>query len=134
MIKMTYDNPNSKPTIAQLNYLKILGYTGKIPETRFQASLEIANLRNGWRFREPTQEQISYLKKLGHKGLIPKTCGSASDLISNILHLKKSGINLNNIRYTIYGSNWSEENPFEHIHEHKPDFYKAKEWRDSLDN
>ena len=131
---MTYDNLNNKPTIAQLNYLKILGYTGKIPETKFQASLLIANLRNGWRLREPTQEQISYLKKLGHKGPIPKTCGSASDLISNILHLKKSGINLNDIRDTIYGSKWSEENPFEHIHEHKPDFYKAKEWRDSLDN
>ena len=131
---MTYYNPNNKPTIAQLNYLEILGYTGKIPETKFQASLLISNLLNDWRSREPSQEQISYLKKLGHKGPIPKTRGSASDLISNILHLKKSGIDLNNVRYTIYGSNWSEENPFEHIHEHKPDFYKAKEWRDSLDN
>ena len=131
---MGYDNPNKKPTIEQLNYLKILGYTGKIPETKFHTSLLIANLRYGWKSLEPSQEQISYLKKLGHKGPIPKTCGSASDLISNILHLKKSGINLNDIRDTIYGSKWSEENPFEHIHEHKPDFYKAKEWRDSLDN
>ena len=131
---MTYDNPNSKPTIAQLDYLKILGYTGKIPETKFQASLSIANLRNGWRLREPTQEQISYLKKLGHKGPIPKTRGSASDLIQNILDLKKIGINANNIAYTIYGSKWSEENPFEHIHEHTADFFAAKEWRASLDN
>ena len=134
MIKMTYDNPNKKPTIAQLNYLKILGYTGKIPATRFQATLLIADLRIGWRLWEPSQEQISYLKKLGHKGPIPKTRGSASDLIQNILDLKKIGINVNNIAYTIYGNNWSEENPFEHIHEHKPEFYKAKEWRDSLDN
>ena len=134
MIKMSYDNPNSKPTIAQLNYLKILGYTGKIPETRFQTSLEIANLRNGWRLREPTQEQISYLKKLGHTGPIPETRGKASDMISNILDLKKIGINANNIAYTIYGSKWSEENPFEHSHEHGLEFYKAKEWRASLDN
>jgi hypothetical protein len=124
----------NKPTFAQLNYLKILCYTGKIPETKFEASLLIADRLNGWRLREPSQEQISYLKKLGHKGSTPKTRGIASDLISDILHLKKSGINLNDIRYTIYGSKWSEENPFEHIHEHKPEFYKAKEWRDSLDN
>ena len=134
MIKMTYYNPNNKPTIAQLNYLEILGYTGKIPETSKKTWFLIADLRISWRPKEHTQGQISYLKKLGHKGPIPKTRGSASDLISNILHLKKSGINLNDIRYTIYGSKWSEENPFEHIHEHKPDFYKAKEWRDSLDN
>ena len=131
---MSYDNPNNKPTIAQLNYLKILGYTEKIPETKKQASLLIADLRYGWRLREPSQDQISYLKKLGHKGLTPKTRGSASDLISNILRLKKIGINVNDIPYTIYGDKWSEENPFEHIHEHTPEFYKAKEWRDSLDN
>ena len=134
MIKMSYDNPNNKPTIAQLNYLKILSYTGKIPETKFQASLLIADFRYGWKHREPSQEQISYLKKLGHKGLTPKTRGRASDMISDILHLKKIGINVKDINFTIYGNKWSEENPFEHIHEHKPDFYKAKEWRDSLDN
>ena len=131
---MTYDNPNKKPTIAQLNYLKILGYTGKIPATRFQATLLIADLRTGWRLREPSQAQISYLKKLGHKGPIPKTRGSAADLISDILHLKKIGINVNDIPFTIYGNKWSEENPFEHIHEHTPGYYAAKEWRDSLDN
>ena len=134
MIKMTYDNPNKKPTPDQLNYLKILGYTGKIPETRLQASLLIADLRYSWRGREPSQKQISYLKKLGYKGPTPKTRGSAADLISDILHLKKSGINLNDIRDTIYGSKWSEENPFEHSHEHGLEFYKAKEWRASLDN
>jgi hypothetical protein len=131
---MTYDNPNKKPTIAQLNYLKILGYTGKIPATRFQATLLIADLRTGWRLREPSQEQISYLKKLGHKGPTPKTRGKASDMISDILHLKKIGINVNDIPFTIYGNKWSEENPFEHIHEHTPGYYAAKEWRDSLDN
>ena len=131
---MSYDNPNNKPTIAQLNYLKILGYTGKIPETKFQASLLIANLRNGWRLREPSQEQISYLKKLGHKGPTPKTRGGASDSISDLLYLKKIGINMNDIPFTIYGNKWSEENPFEHIHEHTPGYYAAKEWRDSLDN
>tara|TARA_B100000949_G_C14157173_1_gene397463 strand:+ start:320 stop:715 length:396 start_codon:yes stop_codon:yes gene_type:complete len=131
---MTYDNPNKKPTIAQLNYLKILGYTGKIPATRFQATLLIADLRIGWRLWEPSQEQISYLKKLGHKGPTPKTRGKASDMISDILHLKKIGINVNDIPFTIYGNKWSEENPFEHIHEHTPGYYAAKEWRDSLDN
>ena len=121
-------------TKLQLKFLEDLNYDGSPPKTKGEASLLIADLLYHWKPKEPTQEQISYLKKLGHKGPIPKTCGSASDLISNILHLKKSGIDLNNIRYTIYGSKWSEENPFEHIHEHKPDFYKAKEWRDSLDN
>ena len=134
MIKMSYNNPNSKPTIKQLNYLKILSYTGKIPETKSQTSLLIADLLYHWRPQEPTQKQISYLKKLGHKGSIPKTRGKVSDLISNILHQKKIGINITNIPYTIYGNKWSEENPFEHILEHKPEFYQAKEWRDSLDN
>ena len=134
MIKMSYDNPNKKPTIAQLNYLKILGYTGKIPETRFKTSLLIADLLHSWRPKEPSQEQISYLKKLGHKGPIPKTRGSTSDLIQNIVDLKKIGINADNIPFTIYGNKWSEENPFEHIHEHTPGFYAAKEWRASLDN
>ena len=131
---MTYDNPNNKPTIAQLNYLEILGYTGKIPETSKKTWFLIADLRISWRPKEHTQGQRSYLKKLGHKGPIPKTRGSASDLIQNILDLKKIGINANNIAYTIYGSKWSEENPFEHIHEHTADFFAAKEWRASLDN
>ena len=133
MIKMSYDNPNKKPTIEQLNYLKILGYTGKIPETRFKTSLLIADLLHSWRPKEPSQEQISYLKKLGHKGPTPKTRGKASDLISNILHLKKIGINVNDIPFTIYGNKWSEENPFEHIHEHTPTFYAHKEERVSRD-
>lgn len=131
---MSYDNPNNKPSIAQLNYLEILGYTGKIPETKFQTSLLIADLLHAWRSREPSQGQISYLKKLGHKGPIPKIRGSASDLISSILHLKKIGINVNDIPYTIYGDKWSEKDPFEKIHEHTPDYQAAKLWRDSLDN
>ena len=131
---MTYDNPNNKPTMSQLRFLEILGYTGKIPETSVKTWFLIADLRIGWRPKEPSQEQISYLKKLGHTGPIPETRGKASDMISNILDLKKIGINANNIAHTIYGSKWSEENPFEHIHEHTPGFYAAKEWRDSLDN
>ena len=79
------------------------------------------------------RDRISYLKKLGHKGPIPKTRGSTSDLIQNIVDLKKIGINANNIAYTIYGNNWSEENPFEHIHEHTPTFYAHKEERVSRD-
>ena len=135
MIKMTYDNPNKKPTIEQLNYLKILGYTGKIPETRLQASLLIADLRYSWRGREPSQKQISYLKKLGYKGPTPKTRGDASNLISDQLYRKAHKITDDDIPYTIYGSSWSEENPFElGLNEHKPEFYKAKEWRASLDN
>ena len=133
MIKMSYDNPNKKPTMVQLNYLKILGYTGKIPETRFKTSLLIADLLHSWRPKEPSQEQISYLKKLGHKGPTPKTRGKASDMISDILHLKKIGINVNDIPFTIYGNKWSEENPFEHIHEHTPTFYAHKEERVSRD-
>ena len=131
---MTYDNLNNKPTIAQLNYLKILGYTGKIPETKFRTSLLIADLRYGWKSLEPSQEQISYLKKLGHTGPIPETRGKASDMISNILDLKKIGINANNIAYAIYGNKWSEKDWTEHLHEHTPDFEAAKEWRNSLDN
>ena len=131
---MTYDNPNKKPTIEQLNYLKILGYTGKIPETRLQASLLIADLRYSWRGREPSQKQISYLKKLGYKGPTPKTQGDASNSISKLLHQKGNKITGDNIQYTIYGNKWSEEDPFEHIHEHTKEFYNAKELRDSLDN
>ena len=125
---------NVPPTGSQLNYLKILGYVGNIPETQHQASLLIADLLHHWRPREPSQKQISYLKKLGHKGPTPKTRGKASDLISNILHLKKIGINVNHIPFTIYGDKWSEGNPFEHILEHTQEFHLAKEWRDSLDN
>ena len=131
---MSYDNPNKKPTIAQLNYLKILGYTGKIPETRFKTSLLIADLLHSWRVREPSQKQISYLKKLGHKGPTPKTRGDASNSISKLLHQKGNKITGDDIPYTIYGDHWSEEDPFEHIHEHTKEFYDAKEWRDSLDN
>ena len=131
---MGYDNPNKKPTIEQLNYIKILGYTGKIPETRYQTTLLIADLLYHWRPKEPTQPQKNKLKKLGYKGPTPKTRGDASDAISDLLHLKKIGINLNDIPFTIYGNKWSEKNPFEHIHEHTPGFYAAKEWRASLDN
>ena len=69
-----------------------------------------------------------------YKGPTPKTRGKSSDLISNILHLKKIGINVNHIPFTIYGNKWSEGNPFEHILEHTQEFHLAKEWRDSLDN
>ena len=129
----TGEQKSLKPTIAQLNYLEILGYTGKIPETSVKTWFLIADLRIGWRHKEPSQGQISYLKKLGHKGPIPKTRGSASDLISDILHLKKIGITVKDIPYTIYGNKWSEENPFEHIHEHTPTFYAHKEERVSRD-
>ena len=135
MIKMTYDNPNKKPTPDQLNYLKILGYTGKIPETRFQTTLLISDLLYHWRPREPTQEQKNKLKKLGYKGPTPKTRGDTSNLISDQLYRKAHKITDDDIPYTIYGSEWSEENPFElGLNEHKPEFYKAKEWRASLDN
>ena len=43
---MGYDNPNKKPTIKQLEYLKDLGYHGDIPETRFKTSLLISDLIN----------------------------------------------------------------------------------------
>tara|TARA_Y100000782_G_C10019453_1_gene196361 strand:+ start:87 stop:482 length:396 start_codon:yes stop_codon:yes gene_type:complete len=131
---MGYDDPTKKPTGSQLNYLKILGYVGNIPETQSQTTFLIADLLHHWRPKEPSQKQISYLKKLGHKGPTPKTRGKASDLISNILHLKKIGINVNHIPFTIYGDKWSEGNPFEHILEHTQEFHLAKEWRDSLDN
>ena len=134
MIKMSYDNPNKKPTPDQLNYLKILGYTGKIPETRLQASLLIADLRYSWRGREPSQKQISYLKKLGYKGPTPKTRGDASNLISDQLYRKAHKITDDDIPYTIYGDHWSEEDPFEHIHEHTKEYYDAKEERESWDN
>ena len=125
---------NAPPTGSQLNYLKILGYVGNIPETQKQASLLIADLLHHWRPKEPSQKQISYLKKLGHKGPIPKTRGSASDLISKLLHQKGNKITDDDIPYTIYGDQWSEEDPFEHIHEHTKEYYDAKEERESWDN
>ena len=122
-------------TKKQLWYIfDIFNYNGSPPKTKGEASLLIADLKYHWKSKEPTQKQILLLKKLGYKGPTPKTRGDASNSISDILRLKKIGINVNDIPYTIYGDKWSEENPFEHIHEHKPEFYKAKEWRDSLDN
>lgn len=35
---------------------------------------------------------------------------------------------------SIYSDHWSEESILDNILEHKPDFYAAKAWRDSLDN
>ena len=34
---------------------------------------------------------------------------------------------------SIYSDHWSEESILVNILEHKPDFYAAKAWRDSLD-
>ena len=124
--------PVTKP---QLKYLEYLGYKGPEPKTRGEASLLIADIRYGWKDKEPTQKQISLLKKLGYKGPTPKTRGDASNLISDQLYRKAHKITDDDIPYTIYGSSWSEENPFElGLNEHKPEFYKAKEWRASLDN
>ena len=121
-------------TADQLNYLKILNYDGSPPKTKFEVSQLIADLLHHWRPKEPTQEQISLLKKLGYKGPTPKTRGDASDLISKLLHQKGNKITDDDIPYTIYGDHWSEEDPFEHIHEHTKEYHDAKEWRDSLDN
>ena len=117
MIKMTYDDPNKKPTPEQLNYLEILGYTGKIPETRFQTTLLISDLLYHWRPKEPTQSQKNKLKKLGYKGPTPKTRGDASNLISKLLHQKGDKITGDIIPYLIYG---------------EPKTTK-RSWRDSLD-
>ena len=130
------DPTNEEPiSAAQLNYLKIFNYDGSPPKTKVEASQLIADLRYHWKDKEPPQEQISYLKKLGYKGPTPKTRGDASNLISDQLYRKAHKITDDDIPYTIYGSSWSEENPFElGLNEHKPEFYKAKEWRASLDN
>ena len=121
-------------TKRQLWYLfKILNYNGSPPKTKGEASLLIADILHRWKPKEPTQEQISYLKKLGYKGPTPKTRGDTSDLISDLLHQRGNKITATMIPYTIYATGWSEENPFEHILEHKPEFYKAKEWRGSRD-
>ena len=114
---MGYDNPNKKPTIKQLEYLKILGYTGEIPETRFKTSLLLADIRYSWKLREPSQKQISYLKKLGYKGPTPKTRGDASDLISKLLYQKGDKITEDIIPYLIYGESKTTK----------------RSWRDSLD-
>ena len=60
---MGYDDPTKKPTRRQLHYLNILGYKGKIPETQFQATLEIADLLHHWKPKEPTWAQKNKLKK-----------------------------------------------------------------------
>ena len=121
-------------TAAQLKFLEDLNYDGSPPKTKGEASLLISNLLYHWKPKEPTQKQISYLKKLGYKGPTPKTRGDASNSISKLLHQKGNKITGDNIQYTIYGNKWSEEDPFEHIHEHTKEFYNAEEWRDSLDN
>ena len=121
-------------TKLQLKFLEDLNYDGSPPKTKGEASLLIADLLYHWKHKEPTQEQISYLKKLGYKGPTPKTRGDASNLISDQLYRKAHKITDDDIPYTIYGDHWSEEDPFEHIHEHTKEFYNAKELRDSLDN
>ena len=118
----------------QRKYLKDLGYKGPIPKTQGEASLLISDLLYHWRPKEPTQEQISLLKKLGYKGPTPKTRGDASNSISKLLHQKGHKITDDDIPYTIYGDHWSEEDPFEHIHEHTKEYYDAKEERESWDN
>ena len=131
---MGYDNPNKKPTIEQLNYLKILGYTGKIPETRYQTSLLIADLIYHWRPKEPTQPQKNKLKELGYKGPTPKTRGDTADLIRELVKQRGDKLTAADIQFIIYATGWSEKNPFEHILEHKPEFYDAQNWRDSFGN
>ena len=121
-------------TKKQLKYLEYLGYKGPKPKTRGEASLLIADIRYGWKDKEPTQKQISYLKKLGYKGPTPKTQGDASNSISKLLHQKGNKITDDDIPYTIYGDHWSEEDPFEHIHEHTKEYYDAKKERESWDN
>ena len=78
--------------------------------------------------------QISYIKKLGYKGPTPKTRGDASNSILKLKKKKGEKITDDDIPYTIYGDHWSEEDPFEHFHEHKKEFYDAKEERESWDN
>ena len=121
-------------TKLQLKFLEDLNYDGSPPKTKGEASLLIAELLYHWKPKEPTQKQISLLKKLGYKGPTPKTRGDASNSISKLLHQKGHKITDDDIPYTIYGDHWSEEDPFEHIHEHKKEFYDAKEERESWDN
>ena len=102
------------------------------------------NKSSGFNSKEPvTADQLNYLKILNYDGNPPKTRGEASDLISKLLAEKpksetkwsgESWSRLDKIPLVIYSDHWSEENPFEHIHEHTPGFYAAKEWRASLDN
>tara|TARA_Y100000310_G_C19947339_1_gene475285 strand:- start:20 stop:418 length:399 start_codon:yes stop_codon:yes gene_type:complete len=122
-------------TKKQLWYIfDIFNYNGSPPKTKGEASLLIADLKYHWKSKEPTQKQILLLKKLGYKGPTPKTAGDASNSISKLHHQKGHKITDDDIPYTIYGDHWSEEDPFEHIHEHTEEYYDAKEWRDSLDN
>ena len=121
-------------TPPQEKYLEYLGYKGPTPKTRGEASLLISDLLHHWKPKEPTQKQISYLKKLGYKGPTPKTRGDASNSILKLKKKKGEKITDDDIPYTIYGDHWSEEDPFEHFHEHKKEFYDAKEERESWDN
>ena len=136
-------NSKEPVTADQLNYLKILNYDGSPPKTKGEASLLITELIYHWRPRSPTEPQLAYLGTLGYRGNPPKTRGEASDLISKLLAEKPksetklsggSGLRLDKIPLVIYSDHWSEENPFEHILEHTPEFEEAKEWRNSLDN
>ena len=136
-------NSKEPVTADQLNYLKILNYDGNPPKTRGEASLMISERLYHWRPKSPTESQLAYLGTLGYDGNPPKTRGEASDLISKLLaekpksetiRLGGSRLRLDKIPLVIYSDHWSEENPFEHILEHRPEFYDAKKWRDSLDN
>ena len=124
-------DPVTKP---QRKYLEYLGYKGPTPKTKGEASLLISDLLHHWKPKEPSQKQISLLKKLGYKGPTPKTRGDASNEISKLLHQKGHKITDDDIPYTMYGDQWSEEDPFEHIHEHTKEYYDAKEERESWDN
>ncbi len=55
------------------------------------------------------------------RGILHPKCGLGSKPVSYAL--------------SIYEANPTyDKNPFEHIHEHTPIFFAAKEWRASLDN
>ena len=102
------------------------------------------NKSSGFNSKEPvTADQLNYLKILNYDGSTPKTRGEASDLISKLLAEKPesetkwsggSGLRLDKIPLVIYSDHWSEKSILDDILEHKPDFYAAKEWRDSFDN
>ena len=136
-------NSKEPVTADQLNYLKILNYDGSTPKTRGEASLLISERLYHWRPKSPTEPQLAYLGTLGYDGNPPKTRGEASDLISKLLaekpksetiRLGGSRLRLDKIPLVIYSDHWSEKNILDDILEHKPNFYAAKEWRDSFDN
>lgn len=71
-----------EPTKKQLDYLKKIGYKGRIPKTANETSELLDKLIKKI---PPTKKQLGYIKGLGHKGEPPRSKKEAEFIINRLL-------------------------------------------------